>query len=111
VAVFGPSPLLTVTIEDRAGRDEIHVHPGGQGVWVSRMAAELGATPVLCGFVGGETGAVLEGLLAATPGERRLVTTARASRGAARAGSSVRRPQATRRSARRRSTQDAGRRR
>lgn len=73
VAVFGPHPLLTVTVEARGDRDEVHVHAGGQGVWVGRMAGELGATPVLCGLAGGETGAVLEGLLAAMAGERRLV--------------------------------------
>jgi 1-phosphofructokinase len=39
------------------------------------MAAELGAEPVLCGFVGGETGCVLEPLLKQLPGERRLVVT------------------------------------
>lgn len=77
VAVFGPHPLLTVTIEARGtGRDDVHLHPGGQGVWVSRMAAELGGDPVLCGFLGGETGTVLEGLLARMPVETRLVTTA-----------------------------------
>ena len=63
VAVFGPNPLLSVTIEARGGGDDVHVHAGGQGVWLSRMAAELGADVVLCGFVGGETGDVLEGLL------------------------------------------------
>lgn len=73
VAVFGPNPLLSVTIERRGGTDDVHVHAAGQGVWVSRMVAELGAEPVLCGLAGGETGAVLEGLLAALPGERRLV--------------------------------------
>jgi 1-phosphofructokinase len=76
VAVFGPHPLLTVTVETRGERDEVHVHAGGQGVWVSRMAGELGATPVLCGLVGGETGQVLDGLLAATARERRLVRSA-----------------------------------
>jgi 1-phosphofructokinase len=79
VAVFGPHPLLTVTVEARGARDEVHVHAGGQGVWVARMAGELGATPVLCGLAGGETGAVLEGLLAARAGERRLVRSAAAS--------------------------------
>jgi fructose-1-phosphate kinase PfkB-like protein len=39
------------------------------------MAAEVGAHPVLCGFVGGETGRVLRPLLDALPGERRLVAT------------------------------------
>lgn len=81
IAVFGPHPLLTVTVtvEARGAGDDIHLHAGGQGVWVARMAGELGAAPVLCGFCGGETGAVLRGLLADGPGERRLVTTASAS--------------------------------
>ena len=69
-----------MAIEPRGGEgDEIHLHAGGQGVWVARMAGELGADPVLCGFAGGETGALLIGLLAALPGERRLVATAGAS--------------------------------
>jgi 1-phosphofructokinase len=56
VTVFGPHPLLTVTIEPFGARgDDIHLHAGGQGVWVARMAAELGALPVLCGFTGGRT--------------------------------------------------------
>lgn len=79
VAVFGPHPLLTVTIEARGGRDDVHLHAGGQGVWVARMAAELGAAPVLCGFAGGETGAILEALRDGLPPERRLVPTRSAS--------------------------------
>ena len=75
VAIFGPNPLLTVTVERSGSADDVHLHPGGQGVWVSRMAAELGAHPVLCGFVGGETGVVLRALLEPLPGERRLVAT------------------------------------
>jgi 1-phosphofructokinase len=60
IVVFGPDPLLSVVIEERAaGGDEIHLHAAGQGVWVARMAAELGGAPVLCGFVGGETEAVV----------------------------------------------------
>jgi 1-phosphofructokinase len=80
VTVFGPHPILSVTIE-RRGRDEddIHVHAGGQGVWVARMAGEMGAWPILCGFCGGETGAQLRPLLDALPGELRLVETAAAS--------------------------------
>ena len=80
ITVFGPHPLLTVAIErrpgDSAGGDDIHLHAGGQGVWVSRSAATLGAEPVLCGFVGAETGQVLRPLLEALPGERHLVRTA-----------------------------------
>ena len=75
ITVFGPHPLLTVTIERRGGEDDVHLHAGGQGVWASSMAGRLGAWPVLCGFAGGETGAVLTGLLASKPGERRLVAT------------------------------------
>lgn len=76
VTVFAPNPLLNITIEGRAGGDEIHVHAGGQGVWVARTAGELGADPVLCGFLGGEPGELLRPLLEALPGERRLVATA-----------------------------------
>ena len=77
VVVFGPHPLLSIVVEaDVGAEDEIHLHAGGQGVWVAGMAATLGATPILCGFLGGETGAVLAPLLAALPGERHLVTTA-----------------------------------
>jgi 1-phosphofructokinase len=81
VTIFGPNPLLTVTIERRAGdgADEVHMHAGGQGVWVARMAGELGAHPVLCSFVGGETGALLRPLLEALPGELRAVATAEPS--------------------------------
>jgi len=67
IAVFGPNPLLSVTIEARGGEDDVHVHAGGQGVWLSRMAAELGAEPTLCSLLGGETGAVLAGLLGELP--------------------------------------------
>jgi 1-phosphofructokinase len=76
VVIFGPHPLLTVTLErhDRID-DDVHLHIGGQGVWVARMAAELGAHPVLCGFVGGESGVVAEALLERLGGERRLVQT------------------------------------
>lgn len=77
VAIFGPHPLLSITLElhDDTG-DDVHLHAAGQGVWVARMAAELGAEPVLCSFSGGETGAVLEQLLAPVRGERRFVPTA-----------------------------------
>lgn len=66
VVVFGPNPILTVTIETRPGAtsDDVHLHAGGQGVWVARMAAELGADTLLCGLIGGEVGAVLSPLLA-----------------------------------------------
>lgn len=75
VAIFGPHPLLGVAIESRGGSDDIHFHPGGQGVWVARMAGEMGAHPILCGFVGAEPGVPVGALLAGLPGERRLVPT------------------------------------
>ncbi len=75
VAVFGPHPLLSITIEAVAGdgRDDLHLHAAGQGVWVARMAAELGARPVLCGLIGGEVGEVLHTLLEKDPYDLRLV--------------------------------------
>jgi 1-phosphofructokinase len=63
VVVFAPAPVLTVTIEDRAGEPDIHVHPGGQGVWQARMISSLGVPVVLCCGLGGETGDVLGHLL------------------------------------------------
>jgi 1-phosphofructokinase len=77
VAVFGPHPMLSITVEALTsdGGDEIHLHAAGQGVWVARMASELGASPVLCGFIGGETGTVLRPLLEQMHIELRLVET------------------------------------
>jgi 1-phosphofructokinase len=63
-AVFAPSPIVTVTIERSASdQPEIHFHAGGQGYWVARMAAGLGASVILCAPIGGEPGRVLEALL------------------------------------------------
>ncbi len=76
VTIFGPDPLLSVTIEALGAADDIHVHAAGQGVWVARMAGEMGAWPVLCCLLGGETGTTLTTLLMALPGERRVVTSA-----------------------------------
>jgi 1-phosphofructokinase len=80
VTVFGPHPLLAITIE-RRGRDEddVHLHAGGQGVWVARMAGEMQAEPILCAFCGGEAGTLLRPLLEEMTGERRLVETTTAS--------------------------------
>ncbi|BEL08748.1 PfkB family carbohydrate kinase [Actinoplanes sichuanensis] len=64
VTVFAPVPQLTVTIEQQPGsRPELHVHPGGQGVWQARMCAGLGASVTLCAAVGGEIGAVATAVL------------------------------------------------
>ena len=81
VAVFSPNPMVSIAVESFSadGGDDIHIHAAGQGVWVARMAAELGAEPVLCGFIGGEVGTVLRPLLEEMPVELRLVETAEAS--------------------------------
>jgi 1-phosphofructokinase len=63
IALFAPSPVLTITVERGADQPEIHLHAGGQGYWVARMAARLGAEVRLCAPLGGETGAVLRSLL------------------------------------------------
>ncbi len=63
VLVFAPSPLLTVTVESRASEPEVHLHAGGQGVWVGRMVATLGVPVRLCGCFGGETGLLLQVLV------------------------------------------------
>jgi 1-phosphofructokinase len=74
VAVFSSHPLLGVTIERRGtDDDDVHMHAAGQGVWVARMAAELDSHPILCGFIGGETGQVLRPLLDQLDAELRLV--------------------------------------
>ncbi|MEV0134312.1 PfkB family carbohydrate kinase [Dactylosporangium sp. NPDC050688] len=62
--VFAPAPVLTVTVEQTAELPDLHVHPGGQGVWQARMAATLGSDVTLCFSVGGETGALVDTLLA-----------------------------------------------
>jgi 1-phosphofructokinase len=66
LTVFAPSPVVTITVEQGSRREpEIHIHAGGQGFWVARMAARLGARVSLCAPLGGETGEVLKSLLAA----------------------------------------------
>ncbi|WP_433283854.1 1-phosphofructokinase family hexose kinase [Pseudonocardia sp. CA-142604] len=73
VVVFAPSPLLTVTIEDRAGVPDIHVHAGGQAVWQARMISSLRVPVVLCATLGGEAGDVLGHLLPSEGVELRAV--------------------------------------
>ncbi|MBP1158826.1 MULTISPECIES: PfkB family carbohydrate kinase [Rhodococcus] len=63
--VFAPDPVLTITIEPRPdGGPELHVHAGGQGCWIGRMAMTLGLAVRLCGPFGGETGGILTDLIA-----------------------------------------------
>ena len=65
IAVFAPSPLFTVTIEPGPDRPEVHLHAGGQGFWVARLASTLDAEVVFCCALGGEPGRVLKGLIEA----------------------------------------------
>jgi 1-phosphofructokinase len=66
LVVFAPSPVLTITVEAGAdGGSDIHLHAGGQGFWVARIAVSLGAQVSLCCALGGETGRVLRALIAA----------------------------------------------
>ncbi|HEY8304172.1 MAG TPA: PfkB family carbohydrate kinase [Solirubrobacteraceae bacterium] len=71
---------MTIELEG-SERQQIHFHAGGQGAWAARMVAQMGAAPVLCGFVGGESGELLEPLLARSiePGELRVVRSSAAS--------------------------------
>jgi 1-phosphofructokinase len=63
IAIFAPSPTLTVTVEEHPSGDEIHIHAGGQGVWQSRMVGGLGMSVTLCCALTGESGVVLKHLL------------------------------------------------
>lgn len=59
VTIFAPSPLLTVTVEENNGADEIHIHAGGQGFWQARMLRRLGVDVTMCCVLTGEIGSVL----------------------------------------------------
>ncbi|ADU07655.1 PfkB domain protein [Micromonospora sp. L5] len=61
--VFAPAPLLTVTIEQQGDVPELHLHPGGQGVWQTRMIAALGVPVTMCVGLGGEVGDAVRKLL------------------------------------------------
>lgn len=74
ISIFAPVLVLLVELEsDAEGTVEMHLHPGGQGYWVARMAAALGARPALCAPVGGETGMAVADRLAREPVELRGV--------------------------------------
>jgi 1-phosphofructokinase len=65
IAVFTPSPLYTITIEDEGDDCEVHFHAGGQGFWVARMAVILDEHATLVGPFAGESGRVLRVLMQA----------------------------------------------
>lgn len=64
IVVFAPWPLLTITIEAGAARgDVIHLHAGGQGVWIARMIAGLGHDVLLVAPFGHGSGDVTAALV------------------------------------------------
>jgi 1-phosphofructokinase len=73
VMVFAPTPQLTVTVDQPSDEAEIHLHPGGQGVWQARMITRLGIRVVLCTSLGGEIGQVLEPLLVSEGVELKVI--------------------------------------
>lgn len=79
--VFAPAPQLTVTIEQSVDAVEIHLHPGGQGLWQARMITALGVPVVFCASLGGELGRVLRPLIEAEGVTLRAITRGTASGG------------------------------
>ena len=61
--IFAPAPLVTVTVEQPADEVELHIHPGGQGIWQARTITALDVSVTLCACAGGEIGRVLERLI------------------------------------------------
>jgi 1-phosphofructokinase len=67
---------VTVTIERATtGGDEVHLHPGGQGYWIARLAAEVGAGVTMCCTVAGESGSIVAHLLAREPFDIEAIAT------------------------------------
>lgn len=62
--MFAPAVYVSITIEAGRDGDAIHLHAGGQGVWVARMLRQLDHEPVVCAPLGGESGRALLGLIA-----------------------------------------------
>lgn len=71
IAVVAPTPLAVVeataalTETTRSEHDEsgVHIHPGGQGLWMARMARSLGAEVTVIGPFGGELGPLVVTML------------------------------------------------
>ncbi|MEP1124300.1 MAG: PfkB family carbohydrate kinase [Ilumatobacter sp.] len=73
VAVFAPAMLLSVEVHRTGdGADEVHLHAGGQGYWIARMVQALGARPIPCAAVGGESGIALRAIVEADGLDARL---------------------------------------
>ncbi|RLZ03934.1 phosphofructokinase [Kocuria tytonicola] len=70
LSVLVPTPLLITEITEPAAyrnrsphESDVHMHPGGQGLWVARMAGSLGADVSVNGPFGGELGALIRSML------------------------------------------------
>jgi 1-phosphofructokinase len=73
-AIFTPTLLASITIEELNGAADIHLHAAGQGMWIARMLVELGIRTSLCGPVGGEIGDLLPQLAGAERVDLRWVS-------------------------------------
>jgi 1-phosphofructokinase len=80
IAVFIPALLLVVEIHDYEGRDDVHLHAGGQGYWVCKMIQALGATALPCAPAGGEPGVALGAIVRSDGFAVDLVRTGSATR-------------------------------
>lgn len=63
IAVLAPAVYVSITIESTDDGDDIHLHAGGQGLWVARALRQLGHGALACAPVGGESGRALLGLI------------------------------------------------
>lgn len=67
ICVVAPTPLAVIEISSRSEEPDsppdVHMHPGGQGLWVARMAVSLGAEVVVCAPFGGEMGGPVRQML------------------------------------------------
>lgn len=67
ICVVAPTPLLVIEIatrgEEPGSSADVDMHPGGQGLWVARMAVSLGAEVTVCAPFGGALGDAVKQLL------------------------------------------------
>jgi 1-phosphofructokinase len=64
IAILEPAPRMMIAVNPgEGGGNKVYLHAGGQGFWVARMAAELGARPRVCAPLGGRSGGLLPELM------------------------------------------------
>ncbi|MGY4844119.1 1-phosphofructokinase family hexose kinase [Kocuria marina] len=70
ISILVPTPLLITEITEPAAHrnrssheSDVHMHPGGQGLWVARMAGSLGVDVSVSGPFGGELGSLIRTML------------------------------------------------